>query len=169
MEHFPSLHPLFQVLLGVCLLLGIVAAAAFRNLRIKRQNKNVPSDPAYVLQFPPPRRYDVRESLTALEKCGLELEVDPSTLWNKALPTTRAQDLEKDNQFTPTGFSTQQIRALGRFPDYSVLSGVRYPEPYGAHFDISKARFRPFRPFRWNYHQTMCTSISLGLMDISND
>lgn len=56
--------------------------------------------------------------------------------------------------YTPTGFSTRDIRALGRFPDYAKLSGIRYPTPY-VDFDVTKARFRPFRPFRWNYHQTM--------------
>ena len=29
------------------------------------------------------------------------------------------------------------------------------PQPYHG-FDIDKARSRPYRPFRWAYHQTMC-------------
>ncbi|KAF5009258.1 hypothetical protein FDECE_4551 [Fusarium decemcellulare] len=76
------------------------------------------------------------------------------TLTGSQLPTTRKQDLTKDGQYTPTGFSTAEIRALGRFPDYSVLSGVPHPTPC-PDFDIKRAVFRPFRPFRWAYHQTM--------------
>lgn len=58
---------------------------------------------------------------------------------------------------TPTGFSEHDIKALGRFPDYAVLSGVPHPQPYN-NFNIHKAMFRPYRPFRWNYHQTMGAS-----------
>lgn len=66
-----------------------------------------------------------------------------------------ANHLTQDNFYTATGFSTQEIRALGRFPDYSVLSGVPNPQPVSPRWDINKAIFRPFRPFRWNYHQHM--------------
>jgi hypothetical protein len=57
--------------------------------------------------------------------------------------------------FTPCEFSTEEIKALGDFPDYVTLSGVPLPEAY-PEFDINKAKPRPYRPFRWNYHQTMC-------------
>ena len=56
---------------------------------------------------------------------------------------------------TPCGFSVNDIKALGNFPDYAKLSGIPLPKPY-QNFDISKARPRPYRPFRWAYHQTMC-------------
>lgn len=56
--------------------------------------------------------------------------------------------------YTPTEFSTEEIKALGEFPDYATLSGVPLPRPYHE-FDIKKALPRPYRPFRWNYHQTM--------------
>ncbi|KAF2763576.1 hypothetical protein EJ05DRAFT_433604 [Pseudovirgaria hyperparasitica] len=55
---------------------------------------------------------------------------------------------------TPTGFSSDEIKALGDFPDYATLSGVSLPAPY-PEFDIDKALPRPYRPFRWPYHQTM--------------
>ena len=48
-----------------------------------------------------------------------------------------------------------EIKALGDFPDYEALSGVPLPEPY-KEFDIKTALPRPYRPFRWQYHQTMC-------------
>ena len=63
--------------------------------------------------------------------------------------------------YTPTGFSTLDVRALGRFPDYAALSGVRLPHPVDAAWDISRAVFRPYRPFRWRYHQHMGTNYPL--------
>ncbi|KIW02114.1 uncharacterized protein PV09_06605 [Verruconis gallopava] len=56
--------------------------------------------------------------------------------------------------YTPTEFSKEEIEALGDFPDYATLSGVPLPEPY-KEFVIEKSQPRPYRPFRWAYHQTM--------------
>ncbi|KDR69010.1 hypothetical protein GALMADRAFT_272187 [Galerina marginata CBS 339.88] len=39
-------------------------------------------------------------------------------------------------------------------PDYFKLSGVAPPTPLWD-FDIDKAKPRPYRPFRWEYHQNM--------------
>ncbi|KAJ7756863.1 hypothetical protein DFH07DRAFT_958998 [Mycena maculata] len=39
--------------------------------------------------------------------------------------------------------------------DYFALSGVRRPVPVPHDFDIDLATARPYRPFRWTYHQTM--------------
>jgi hypothetical protein len=108
----------------------------------------------WIFQFPPSRRH----TLAGLElkgSAGPDDHVPPEVLRKCAVPSTRTADWDRDDLYTPTGFSTQDIRALGRFPDYSTLTGVRYPEPYGPQFDIKKATFRPFRPFRWTYHQTM--------------
>lgn len=60
--------------------------------------------------------------------------------------------------FTPTGISVDEIDALQDFPDYAELSGVPLPKPY-EEFKIETALPRPYRPFRWVYHQTMCTSL----------
>lgn len=38
--------------------------------------------------------------------------------------------------------------------DYFELTGMAPPEPL-PNFDIKKAKARPYRPFRWEYHQTM--------------
>lgn len=38
--------------------------------------------------------------------------------------------------------------------DYFILTGVRAPVPL-LDFDIDQAKARPYRPFRWEYHQTM--------------
>lgn len=61
-----------------------------------------------------------------------------------------------DDVASPIGSTPEQIAALGDFPDYEKLSGVPLPQPY-LNFDIKMARPRPYRPFRWNYYQTMCT------------
>jgi len=84
-----------------------------------------------------------------------------------ALPTTRSYDLENDKQkYTPTGFSTEEINAMGDFPAYDILSGVPLPQPY-ANFDPAKAIPRPYRPFRWPYHQTMCELYLIRTLRIS--
>ncbi|KAF7338651.1 hypothetical protein MVEN_02091600 [Mycena venus] len=44
--------------------------------------------------------------------------------------------------------------------DYFTLTGVPAPVPL-TDFDVDKAKARPYRPFRWEYHQTM----SLKTMD----
>jgi hypothetical protein len=41
------------------------------------------------------------------------------------------------------------------FPDYASLSGIPLPKAYLG-FNITRALPRPYRPFRWVYHQTMC-------------
>lgn len=56
--------------------------------------------------------------------------------------------------YTPMGISLSEVAALGDFPDYAELSGVPSPSPYSA-FKIESALPRPYRPFRWAYHQTM--------------
>ena len=57
--------------------------------------------------------------------------------------------------YTPIGVSSEEIKSLGDFPDYASLSGVPLPNKYDG-FQIDKAIARPYRPFRWAYHQTMC-------------
>ncbi|KAI4172334.1 MAG: hypothetical protein LQ343_003592 [Gyalolechia ehrenbergii] len=56
--------------------------------------------------------------------------------------------------YTPMGISLSEIAALSDFPDYAKLSGVPLPIPY-TDFRIETALPRPYRPFRWAYHQTM--------------
>jgi hypothetical protein len=42
--------------------------------------------------------------------------------------------------------------------DYAALTGVPPPNPVPEGFTIETAKARPYRPFRWEYHQTMCAS-----------
>lgn len=123
-------------------------------------NERITTGGGFISQFPPSRREALLLAVDAdASRYKLVLRgPNPSAtvLQTSQLPSTRIQDLEKPGQYTPTGFSTTDIKALGRFPDYAVLSGVPYPKPC-PDFDIQTACFRPFRPFRWAYHQTMCS------------
>ncbi|KAK0703928.1 hypothetical protein B0T26DRAFT_658307 [Lasiosphaeria miniovina] len=115
-----------------------------------------PSPPPHALVFPPSRRHALA-SLPQFEKATPQQHetITPAMLRARALTTKAKPDLHVDGLYTPTGFATQDIRALGRFPDYAVLAGVRHPEPVGPGWDIARAVFRPYRPFRWGYHQHM--------------
>lgn len=44
------------------------------------------------------------------------------------------------------------------FPDHFARSGVPLPNPVPDDFDVDNAKPRPYRPFRWDYHQHMGTS-----------
>lgn len=67
--------------------------------------------------------------------------------------------------YTPMGFSVDEVEALGDFPDYAELSGVPPPKPYHM-CRIETALARPYRPFRWAYHQTMCRHIPSSRFEI---
>jgi hypothetical protein len=121
-----------------------------------------PTPPDYFKTFPPSRRLVLPELAGNTTPLNREMpigeEPSPQTLLDNPLPTTRSYDLENDvPKYTPTGFSTAEINAMGDFPAYDILSGVPLPQPY-ANFDPAKALPRPYRPFRWAYHQTMCKS-----------
>lgn len=126
----------------------------------KDVKQSLPSKPDYRTAFPPSRRSvlpDLAATASASNKKIL-IGPEPSTdfLMTDPLPTTRSFALENPTpKYTPTGFSTAEIKAMGDFPDYSILSGVPLPKPY-EQFDPAKALPRPYRPFRWAYHQTMC-------------
>lgn len=125
--------------------------ALVKNGSGKRQEPEVY---AFTKTFPPSRRDAMVNS------------TDPCASKYRALLSTGPELPEKSIQRTPTGFSAADIHRVGSFPDYAVLSGVPHPKPCPS-FDIHKAVFRPFRPFRWTYHQTMCEwlppAISLSL------
>ncbi|KAL3467630.1 hypothetical protein BJX64DRAFT_283551 [Aspergillus heterothallicus] len=116
-------------------------------------------------QFPPSRREALLSSPSpnSTAEGYRKLFQHPSSteaiLKTSQTPTsTLLSNLSKTRQYyTPTGFSIADIEALGRFPDYSILSGVPHPTPC-PNFDIRTASYRPYRPFRWVYHQTMSLS-----------
>lgn len=122
----------------------------------KRKTQNV-SELNYSTTYPPSRRSTL---------IGADIPSTPTEAvaasrpdWTKRIIPTEASYLEAaDDMYTPCEFSIEEIKALGAFPDYASLSGVPLPKPYDD-FDIKKALPRPYRPFRWAYHQTMCKCI----------
>jgi hypothetical protein len=118
-----------------------------------------PTGQEYRDSFPPSRRLaladltDNRFSVGGKSGKGLS-EIPHNT--DKSLPDDRNVLAPQYKKYsTPTGFTVEEIKALGNFPDYATLSGVPLPAPY-TDFDIKTAMSRPYRPFRWSYHQTMC-------------
>jgi hypothetical protein len=140
--------PILLIIIGAFLAVAIVA---FRHRLLKEIAGN-----DHTLVFPPSRRHVLSNMQRRGKKSPTLPQISLETLKAKALPTTRLVDLNHDIWYTPTGFSTKEIKALGHFPDYAQLSGVPHPQPCSGEFDIHRASFRPFRPFRWGYHQTMC-------------
>ncbi len=104
----------------------------------------------YTTVFPPSQRHvlgellgtEVKEPLNPLITESLvKMDVD----YRDANPSSRIF----------SGFTVGEVNALGNFPDYAKLSGVPAPSPVNS-FNIDSASPRPYRPFRWAYHQTMC-------------
>lgn len=110
--------------------------------------------------LPPFRREALRETTKNAAskentKTSGDGDINEETVKQLILPMTANYETSAGNLFTPTGFSVDEIKSLGDPPDYAELSGIPPPDAY-PEFDIDKALPRPYRPFRWNYHQTMC-------------
>lgn len=134
----------------------------------KSGDSKEPLGPDYATVFPPSRRSVLPElaQTTPVSARKLLLAADPPAgfLSKNILPMTQSYDLETNvPKYTPTGFSTAEIKAMGDFPAYDILSGVPLPQAYTG-FDHTKAIPRPYRPLRWAYHQTMCR-ISVPYID----
>jgi hypothetical protein len=126
----------------------------------RKSSLSITSNPDYYSTFPPSRRSMLPRLAEKVSPSNSTIlsGTEPSLdfLLRDPLPTTHSYNIENDvPKYTPTGFSTAEIKSMGDFPAYDVLSGVPLPEPY-EEFDPSKALPRPYRPFRWAYHQTMC-------------
>ncbi|GAM83368.1 hypothetical protein ANO11243_013550 [Dothideomycetidae sp. 11243] len=100
--------------------------------------------------FPPERR----SFLDGTSELVKQREEDLSNSANCVPDKSNVFEERCSHLLTPTGFSVAEIKALGSFPDYARLSGVPLPASY-LDFDIRRAQPRPYRPFRWAYHQTM--------------
>lgn len=116
---------------------------------------------ALATAFPPSQRDRLKEVALALplaqQKILGNLNFTQEKLERSLLRFEDDYSNADDSKYICSGFSIREIRALGDFPDYSTLSGVPMPKPY-LDFNIDNAKARPYRPFRWPYHQTMCTS-----------
>ncbi|EPS44574.1 hypothetical protein H072_1437 [Dactylellina haptotyla CBS 200.50] len=96
----------------------------------------------FYLFHPNRRRIPIRSSSFLPEKA-------PNHSLTPANPTPPPPAPAPFKLYTPA-----EIASLGRFPDYAALTGVPLPKPYHE-FNIATAKPRPYRPFRWAYHQTM--------------
>lgn len=115
-----------------------------------RESPKKPSDTDYSTVFPPSQR-PVLGQLIPVASPGRDLSVSPRPV----LPLDASYLSAPSSSYVYSGFTVEEIKTLGNFPDYSKLSGVPHPTPL-KQFDIDKALPRPYRPFRWSYHQTMC-------------
>ncbi|KAL3423714.1 hypothetical protein PVAG01_05461 [Phlyctema vagabunda] len=130
-----------------------------RSISPTKEKAPLPSKPDYKTAFPPSRRsalVELAETASgADQKILLGQEPPADFLLKDPLPTTQSFSADTNvPKYTPTGFSTAEIKAMGDFPAYDILSGVPLPKPY-KEFNPKTARPRPYRPFRWAYHQTM--------------
>ncbi|KAI1104940.1 hypothetical protein F4804DRAFT_305515 [Jackrogersella minutella] len=111
-----------------------------------------------VSTFPPAPRGQLKimvEKMPPAQRQAMgDLSFSTNTFTNSLLGLDEDYRAADDSKYCFTGFSVKEIKALGDFPDYSTLSEVPLPQPY-PEFDIDKAKPRPYRPFRWAYHQTM--------------
>lgn len=107
----------------------------------------------YTAVFPPSQRHTLIKALP-LAKSHAD---------NQSARAPTLLEIGSDYRFASastrlySGFTVGDIRTLGCFPDYAILSGVPAPQPL-QNFTIGAAQARPYRPFRWPYHQTMCKS-----------
>lgn len=108
--------------------------------------------PDYSATFPPSRRFALVDTGS-----GPMTEAALHSDWTDRMLPIDVSYLEAPiDRYTPCGFSVAEIKAIGDFPDYAAFSGLPLPKPYRG-FNIERALPRPYRPFRWAYHQTMCT------------
>lgn len=126
-----------------------------------------PSPPTYTDVFPPHRREALAElpadALSGASTSAQEASKLPPD-YSRLTPDKSVCNSDAlSKHTTATGFTVEEIKRLGDFPDYATLSGVPLPEPY-REFDIKTAKPRPYRPLRWAYHQTMC---KLSLLSVS--
>ncbi|CAG8111401.1 unnamed protein product [Penicillium olsonii] len=123
---------------------------------ISPDRKSTNSNPSHANTLPPSRRH----TLIDLDNQARR-DVSDGEILSNLLPMSANYNQSPSTKYTAMGFGIDEIKALGNFPDYATLSGVPLPTPY-PEFDIAKALPRPYRPFRWAYHQTM----SLTKLDV---
>ena len=125
----------------------------------KKLPPNAPSTGEYKDAFPPSSREALPRAAKGFPRAQQEklqgLPVDQVEFRKGLIPFTADFRECGPSTYTPMEISMEEIQALGNFPDYAKLSGVPLPRPY-KEFVIEKALPRPYRPFRWAYHQTMC-------------
>lgn len=124
----------------------------------KKVPNNAPPPTDYKDTFPPSSRealLKVSETFLSSQKKKIgRREINQEEFVKNVIPFEADYRECGPSTYTPMKISIAEIKALGDFPDHSKLSGVPLPEAY-KEFEIEKALPRPYRPFRWAYHQTM--------------
>ncbi|RSL76974.1 hypothetical protein CEP51_009484 [Fusarium floridanum] len=139
--------------------LGVLAHTLIHKRKALTQYTRWPSSPPpepvkrtaevdYTKVFPPSQRYVLPEISSAFSSNNVDLSVKP------LLRLDEDYRHASPSKYNFTGFSVKEIKQLGDFPDYAKLSGVPLPTPL-KNFNVKTALPRPYRPFRWAYHQTM--------------
>ncbi|KPM34258.1 hypothetical protein AK830_g12316 [Neonectria ditissima] len=106
----------------------------------------------YVKVFPPSQRGQLLAIAPGLSTLStLDLATAPK---NAILKLDADYRVANPSTYVFSGFTVGEVRGLGNFPNYAALSGVPPPSPL-TNFNIDTATPRPYRPFRWAYHQTM--------------
>lgn len=156
----PNLTPTDSGVAYLCisLVIGSLAYFVFQNRKaIRAQLPKSANEPVskssktdYTTVFPPSQRH-VLSDLGVAPGLAKEALGSAGQLLGFEDDYRRAED----SRYIYSGFTVGEIKALGDFPDYAKLSGVPLPTSL-AEFNIDKATPRPYRPFRWSYHQTMC-------------
>ena len=110
--------------------------------------------------LPPTTRGNLSKAATALSRAEKlkGASIDEAEFKKNLIPFTANYKECGPSTYTIMGLSMEEVEALGDFPNYSALSDVPMPQPY-KEFEIEKAIARPYRPFRWEYFQTMCASL----------
>lgn len=111
--------------------------------------------------FPPSQRQRLGQLCAKAAVTNGEA-VEPAVISSQLLKMDEDYDSAESERTLFSGFKVSDVIALGDFPDYATLSEVPLPKPI-RDSDITTAKGRPYRPFRWPYHQTMCEYIILLL------
>ena len=129
-----------------------------------------PSSVSYKTILPPSSREGLRrvwKTLPEGKRFELRNDLPDKALQASVLPFESDYRTCDPSKYTAMGVSVVEIRELGEFPDYAALTDVPLPEPYND-FRIETAITRPYRPFRWAYHQTMCKMLAWQVATSTN-
>lgn len=119
------------------------------------KGRPVSNETDYSDVFPPSQRKKV-SLLISNRKARVERGIDLSRHSHLLLKLETDYRFARPEQLVFSGFSIEDIRSFGTFPDYATLSEVPLPA-VAKDFDLATAKARPYRPLRWPYHQTMGT------------
>lgn len=142
-------------LIAFLLAVTVLAIYTYDISRVRRKaRRNSRPGPDYSIVFPPSQRsllFEVASTASSGNHLS-DLSISPKSI----LKLVSDFRLANESTYIYSGFTVGEINKLGLFPDYAKLSGVPLPTPVPLSFNIDTALPRPYRPFRWRWHQNMC-------------